>query len=227
MTETTGRSTTRKDSRRAQAAVRRIQQGQPSEENFQVLFETYAESAESFFRRHGVDASTAEDLAQDVMVRVYRGIERFRWDASVDSWILTIMNNVYKNHVRSRKTLRGRVERDSVDSILEDRVEGEGRGLPPGLTDPRTDPEEAAALQEKKRQVAAVVEAMPPKMRQCFLLRFQGLAYREIARMLGVQPDTVKKHLSSARARLRPLFTSLLGALIVLWWTAQQLEGGG
>lgn len=225
MTETNEGVTTSKDLLWVEQVVRQIQRGDEAGERFELLFDTYAESIERYFRRRGIDAQSTEDLAQDVMLRVYKGIGRFRWQSSFNTWIYVVMDSVYKNHLRSRGTLRAKAESDSLDSLLDDLADGEIARRPEGLEDENPDPEAVAAFEEQTRQVAAAVEAMPPRMRQCFLLRFQGLAYREIARMLGVKRDTVKKHLGEARARLRPLFTTLAGLLAILWWVARFLEG--
>lgn len=224
MTETNGGVTNNKDLLWVEKVVRQIQRGEEAGEGFKLLFDAYAERIERYFRRRGVDAQMTEDLAQDVMLRVYKGIGRFRWRSSFNTWIYIVMDSVYKNHLRSRGTLKAKAESDSLDSLLDDLAAGEIVRPPEGLEDEHPDPEAVAVSEEQKRRVAAAVEAMPPKMRQCFLLRFQGLAYREIARMLGVKPDTVKKHLDEARTRLRPLFTTLAVLMAILGWVTRLLE---
>ena len=207
---------TTKDPQWVVAAVRRIQAADEKEESFRLLFDHFQPQAERFLRRRGIDPQTAEDLAQDAMLRVYKGIGRFRWESPFTSWILTLVGNVYRNHRRHLATARPRAERDSVDALLESHLEGELAELPAALTAGGDDPQDAALHAESKRRLADALAELPPRMRQTFLLRYHGRSYREIARLLDVRSDTVKKHLAEARRRLRPIFDAVATLLAVV-----------
>lgn len=197
-------------------AVRRIQHGRDVEEGFRQLFDHYFDVAWRWLRGRGVSHDTAEDLAQDVMTRVYNGIGRFRWESSFNTWTLRVVINVYKNHLRHLGSAPRRAESESLDEWLADEEAGE-RVLPAGLASANPDPQQAALAAERKKQLSALLTGLPPRMRQCVLLRYQGLRYREIARMLGVGVDTVKKQLAEGRRRLLPILGSVAGLVTVLW----------
>jgi RNA polymerase sigma-70 factor (ECF subfamily) len=164
-----------------------------------------------------VSPDSAEDLAQDAMTRVYNGIGRFRWESSFNTWTLRIVVNVYKSHLRHLGSAPRKLESESLDDWLADEELGE-RLLPDGsLASADPDPQEAALAAERKRQLSRLLTELPPRMRQCLLLRVQGLKYREIARLLGVGIDTVRKQLAEARRRLLPVLGGVAGLFTLLW----------
>lgn len=184
--------------------VREIQAGRSRDEHFQQLFVRYYPSAVHFFANRGLPKNDAEDLAQDVLVGVYKGMGRFRLDASFDTWHLTILANVWKNHLRSRSTLEGRAEKVRLDGGNEP-AEGERFGMPE-LRDLAEDPLEQILADERTRLLHEAIDQLPPKMRQCMMLRIgQGLRYREIAEVMGIRVSSVKTHLGTAYERLKPL----------------------
>ena len=205
-------------------AVRRMQDGQDAEEGFQPIFDQYFDFARRWLRRRGVSPQMAEDLAQDAMLRVYKGIGRFRWQSSFNTWTLHVVSNVYKNHLRHLDTARPSTESESLDSLLEDEAVGERALLPKNVASKDPDPQEAALAAERKRHLSTALDELPSRIRQCVLLRFQGLKYREIACLLGVQVDTVKKQLAEGRRRLRPILGSVpflgsVGSLFTTLWS--------
>lgn len=213
--------TTRADPAWVVDAVRRIQARRNVEESFQQLFDEYFDNARRWLLRRGLSSETAEDLAQEVMIRVYRGIGQFRWQSSFNTWTLSIVSNTYKNHLRHLATARPTMESASLDSLLYDEATGERSSLPEGMASKEPDPQAAALAAERARHLSAALDELPARMRQCFLLRFHGFKYREIARLLGVQVDTVKKQLAEARRRLRPKLDALAGLFtaLCLWFS--------
>ncbi len=199
--------------------VTRIQRGEAVERHFELLFREYEPAIRRKLRCRGWHGADLDDLVQDVMLRVYRGLGTFRLDASFDTWILLIMRNAASNAARDRNTAKARATRASLDSLLED--DGE-RG--PAMTEPAAEddgPMDAALVSELKARLAAALEQLPDRMRQCLLFRYQGYKYREIAEAQGVTVTTVKKQVSQGHKRLRPilgrfadLFTVLLLTLL-------------
>ncbi|MEO1369717.1 MAG: sigma-70 family RNA polymerase sigma factor, partial [Acidobacteriota bacterium] len=170
--------------------------------------------------------STAGDLAQDAMIRVWKGLGAFDWRSSVQTWIFTVARNVYLNHRRHLQTKRAKAERDSLDALLEQTVDGK-RAPPSGLTSRDLDPAARAEHAERVHLANASIDAMPKRMRQCFLARQADLSYGDIGRLYDVQPDTVKKHLRAGRQRLRSLFTVFAGLVSTLGWALRALERTG
>ncbi len=198
------------------ATVRRIQRGDGVEEHFELLFRDYEPTVRRRLRGKGWQGADLDDLVQDVMLRVYRGLGSFRLDASFDTWILQIMSNAAKNASRDRNTGKARATRTSLDSLLE-RDAGSG----PALPEPRSaeaGPLDDALAAERKARLAAALEELPARIRQCLLFRYQGYRYREIAAAQGTTLDTVKKQISQGHKRLRPIlgsFVELFGALLL------------
>ncbi len=209
--------------------VRRIQRGDSVEKNFELLFREYEPRVRRQLRYRGRFGADLDDLVQEVMIRVYRGLgvprkpseapspksTRFRLDSSFDTWILRIMSNVAKNAVRDRNTAKARATRASLDSLLD----GDG-GSGPAMPEPQAPadgPLDAALAAERKTRLATALDRLPARMRQCLLFRYQGYKYREIADAQGVTIATVKKQISHGHRRLRPIlgqFVELFGVLM-------------
>ncbi len=180
--------------------VREIQAGRSKEEHFQELFLHYLPSVVHFFRNRGL--SDAEDLAQEVLFSVYRSVERFRFEASIDTWMFQIAANVWKNALRSREALKRGAEEVSLEETIE-RSEADGLHVEP--PDPGRGPLEQAMAEEQTVLLNEALDQLPPKMRQCTFLYLQELSYREIGELMGVSATTVKAHLKAARERLQPI----------------------
>lgn len=216
----------RKDRAWVAETVRRIQRGleQPVslwgdtvEAHFELLFREYEPRIRSKLRYQGWKGADLDDLVQDVMIRVYRGLETFRLDSSFDTWILLIMRNAAQNAARDRNTGKARATRASLESMLES--DGESGPILAEPEGPDDGPLEDAITAERKTRLAAALEQLPARMRQCLLFRYQGYKYREIAEAQGVTVATVKKQVSQGHKRLRPIlgrFVELFGVFLVL-----------
>ncbi len=197
--------------------VRRIRRGQDVEAHFELLFRAYEPQIRSLLHRQGWYGADRDDLVQDVMLRVYRGIGTFRLDASFDTWILQIMSNAHKNAIRNRNTLKARAARTSLDSLL-----ASDGDRTPVIAEPEstaTDPFDATRAAELKARLAAAIDRLPERMRQCLLLSYRGFRTKEIATAQGVSVNTVKKQIGEGRRRLRPLlgdFVEHFGIWLVL-----------
>ncbi len=126
-----------------------------------------------------------DDVAQDVFVKVIRGLPRFdpRGRAKVSTWILTIAT------------------RTAIDVLR--RPSGVDEAVPDEASDAAS-PEAAAADRQDVARVTAAMLALDPDYRAVLVLRaFHDLDYPEIAEALGVAVGTVKSRLSRARAALR------------------------
>lgn len=197
--------------------VRRIKRGNAIEAHFELLFRAYEPRVRRRLRYKGWSGADLDDLVQDVMLRVFRGIATFRLDASFDTWILLIMNNAAKNAARNRNTAKARATRTSLDSMLAPDEE-----LGPAMAEPqepKPGPLDSTLVAERKARLAAALEQLPARMRQCLLFRYQGYKYREIAEAQGVTIATVKKQVSQGHKRLRPIlghFVELFGIFLIV-----------
>jgi RNA polymerase sigma-70 factor, ECF subfamily len=135
----------------------------------------------------------AEDLAQEVFIRAWKGLGRFRGESQFRTWLHGIALNVIRTHRGRLARLRAMfftrpagAEHDPVDSAaVDDRVD------------------DALALRQR---IDRALAQLPATLREALVLRdVQGFEYREIAEALGVPIGTVESRIFRARQRLRPL----------------------
>ncbi len=180
--------------------IEAIQDGNRREENARRLLRLFYPRLFSRFRRLGWSQEDSEDLTQESLLGVFKGIEAFRFDSKCETWLLQIARHAHANFLRSRSAQkRGNRKEESLESLLENdpgRL-GETLGRPPGQFDRLID-------RERLAQIESVVAAMPEQMRTCFGLRHNhGYKYREIAVLMRVSIQTVRAHLHQARERLK------------------------
>ena len=143
----------------------------------------------------------ALDVSQEVFLRVFRTLRRFRGEAAIRTWIYRIVVNQARNRHRWWRR-RGRAAQVSFDDFI--RSHGEPRSAAGVSPD--------ACLDQRRLAVRlrAVVARLPFDQRSTLVLReYHGLPYQEIAYSLGVTLGTVKSRLARARATIR---TEMRGA---------------
>ena len=148
-------------------------------------------------------AADAEDAAQDAFVSAYRRLDTFRGDATFKTWLLTIA----WNHAMNRRRRATRWQR----RVIGQSSAGEGGREWPERNDgldtvasPGPSPEQAAAGAQLRRDIAAEIRALSPKLRDALLLAQAGeYGYDEIAAMLGTAVGTIKWRVSEARRVIR------------------------
>jgi RNA polymerase sigma-70 factor (ECF subfamily) len=195
-----------------QTLVRRIQSGDARHEGaFQQLFELFFPPIVTFFDRRGFPHPTAEDLAQDVFFRVFKGIDEFRHEAKLKNWLFTIAGSVWKNALRDGQAQKRQAEEVPLDAAVtaDDAISAR---RPPKLEDPGSGPLDKVLAAESTQVLAAALDELPARMRECVELRLQGYQNREVATLLGVQVTTVKTQLQTANQRLRPKLEPYFGA---------------
>jgi RNA polymerase sigma-70 factor (ECF subfamily) len=140
------------------------------------------------------DRDEALDLSQEVFLRVFRTIGRFRGQSSLRTWIYRIAVNQARNRHRFWRR-RHRAEQVSLDA----HVAAHGELLSGG-----TGPDRALAQKELARRLEHALDALPFEQRTAIVLReVDGLSYEEIAYSLGIAVGTVKSRLTRARHTLR------------------------
>lgn len=165
---------------------------------FAELVDRYQRRVVSVLNHLIGDADAAEDLAQEVFLRVYRTRQRYHPRAKFATWLFTIANNLALNALRTRRR-RPTVPLEVQDSgPLGIRPHGNSvadRGGPPGQ-------------QMQQRELAEVVrraiDELGERQRVAVVLnKFEDMGYAEIAEVMGMTPKAVKSLLSRARQRLR------------------------
>lgn len=148
------------------------------------------------------DTDAAETLTQECFLRAYRHRRSFRGDASVETWLTRIAINLARDHVKSRRrAFWARLfDRRAQDPERETDVL-DVAGVTPS-------PERVLAARERVAEVRAVVDQLPARQREVFLLRFvEEMTLEEVAQATGAELGTVKSHLHRAvntvRSRIR------------------------
>ena len=140
----------------------------------------------------------AQDVAQEVFVRAYRGVGRFRGSAQVYTWLYSIAANLARNRLRDS----GRKGRDMGTSL-----EAMKRPL---AADGAHTPRALAQHHELDETLQACLNDLPEHYRMAFVLRvFEDLSYDEIAQTVGCPKGTVKSRINQARKLLRERLESL------------------
>ena len=153
-------------------------------------------------------ASTAEDLTQEVFLKVYRNLQSFDpAKAGFGVWLTTLTRNLLVDHYR-----RSRLERasDSLDEPFGEESDGVTRA--DRLPDNGPGQEQHIAGLELRARVQAALARVTPELREAVILRdLQDMDYREIADVLGIPQGTVKSRISRGRAELARLLAGVEG----------------
>ncbi len=154
---------------------------------FRELFQTFAPRVKSYMMRQGADATTAEELAQETLLMVWRKAQLYSSDkGSASTWIFTIARNLRIDKLRRevpwQELPEGRDEEASDDAL----------------------PDEAVVERERQGRVQAVLAALPSEQSAVVQLSYlEGLSHSEIADRLNVPLGTVKSRMRLAYQKIR------------------------
>src|SRR5262249_52896925 len=141
----------------------------------------------------------AEDLAQDVFLRVYRARKRYVPGAKFSTWLFTIANNVASNALRSQSrrrevNLKGKTGESTGANSLEHMVQDASSLMPTRQAD----------KSEMQAVVREAVGTLNERQRLAVLLsKFENMSYEDIAETMQMTPQAIKSLLSRARGNLR------------------------
>ena len=173
-----------------------FQQG--DEAAFRTLFERHARAMVAFCHHFVRDQGRAEELAQDVFVKLYRAAGRYRQTARFKTFLYRIASNHCLNELRRGEYAARRAETPE-----------EGPADPDALPSGGASPEDEARGAALQRAVGGLLDRLPEKQRAALVLcRFEGLSYEEIADVLETTVPAVKSLVHratvSAAAALAP-----------------------
>ncbi len=173
------------------------------EDAFARLFESHQRTVLNIIYRYLGNQSEAEDLAQEVFLRVYRSKERYSPQARFTTWLFRITANLCLNYQRDQKL---RYQESLYYGAPGE--EGEQREL----ANPRGDnPKEAVELSEREQAVRWAINDLPETQRMAVILnRYEELSYKEVATALDLTEKAVKSLLHRARLTLREKLTRYL-----------------
>ncbi len=176
----------------------RVRAGDDS--SFGELLRRYRVPLVNYFSRMTRDPAQAEDLAQEVFLRVYKARNRYQPEARFTTWLYCIATNLARNALRDRK----QVEPPSREETLSQNPESAR------FVDPKPTVEQQLMVTDRERLIRQAIEALPENQRVAVILhKYQEVDYRQIAKVLGVSVSAVKSLLfrayESLRVRLEPL----------------------
>lgn len=136
--------------------------------------------------RHSYDRATAEDILQDIFIKVFTHLDDVKSVETFTSWIYRIGLNTCYSHLRGRRyEIEKSVPLDDVESVLHEGSAEESAG-------------------DVRKPLDEAVQLLPQRLREVFLLHdVQGFKHEEVGRMLNLSVGTSKSQLFKARLRIR------------------------
>jgi RNA polymerase sigma-70 factor (ECF subfamily) len=164
---------------------------------FEYLVQKYRRPMLSFMYRMAHSTAVAEDLAQEVFLRVYRSREKYEASAKFTTWLYRIASNLAVNHARDTRHERpeNTVSLDEPD---------QDTGLTMDLPDTSLTAEQAIVRRERLAAIRQRVEALPERQRMALIMhKYQQMDYRQIAEILKLSESAIKSLLFRAYETLR------------------------
>ena len=163
---------------------------------FRKLYDDYHQKVYSTAITMLGNAEDAEDVVQEVFMKIYRKVSNFDGRSKIGTWIYRIAVNVCIDHVR-----RNKVQRTKTLSVEEE--------LLINLQEKGNEVEKSVTSAEVNKITRNAITRLSPKLRTVVVLRdLQGLAHAEIADILGCSKGTVSSRLNRGRLKLRSLLKS-------------------
>src|SRR5690606_17391174 len=166
------------------------------ESGFEELVKRYQRPITAYIFRMLGDYDLSLDVTQDVFIKVYNSLDKYRPEYKFSTWIYRIAHNAAIDHMRRNSMQTSSIETENADGAYELQLES-------SLPSPEKDRERS----EWRAEIDAVIKCLPPSYRDLIVLRHsQELSYDEIAEVTGLPLGTVKNRLFRAREMMRELF---------------------
>lgn len=190
--------------------IARLQAG--DEEAVKELAERYSHRIYQMALRQTKNRQDAEEITQDVLMKVYRKVGRFRGDAALSSWIYRITFNTAMSRLRGHRAERAAGQ--ERDRALVARRLGEERPAPKQQADWSRMPDEELLRSQLREAVAAALAEIPEIYRVPVVLRdIEGLTTEEASSRLKLKDQTLKSRLHRGRLMLRGRLQMFSGGL--------------
>ena len=166
------------------------------EGSFEELVRRYQRPISAYVYRMVGNYESALDLTQEIFIKVYSSLQRYRSEFKFSTWIYKIAHNAAIDHLRRTSTREQSLvmgpENDQFDLPLESK---------------RPSPEQESERKERRGEIESVVRTLPANYRELIILRHsQDLSYEEIVEVTGLPLGTVKNRLFRAREMMRQQF---------------------
>jgi RNA polymerase sigma-70 factor, ECF subfamily len=186
------------------ALVAELQAG--SDEAFAWLISRYHQPIYSLLARTVQNRADAADLAQEVFVKVFRGVGNFHGESSLRTWIYRIALREASN--QRRWWMRHKQQEVPIEQEIYESDSSAPIRLKETLVDPTESPFDTVLHTENRVRVEAALAQVPEPYRTTLILRdIEGFVYEEVAEMQGVNLGTVKSRLVRGRACLKQIMT--------------------
>ena len=167
-----------------------------AEGSFEELVRRYQRPIAAYVYRMVGNYESALDLTQEIFIKVYNSLSRYRSEFKFSTWIYKIAHNSAVDHLRRSATR----EQSLINGPEDDQFE-----LP--LESSRPSPEQESERKERRIEIESVVRGLPGNYRELVILRHsQDLTYEEIVEVTGLPLGTVKNRLFRAREMMRQQF---------------------
>ena len=168
------------------------------EGSFEELVRRYQRPISAYVYRMVGNYESALDLTQEIFIKVYASLRRYRSEFKFSTWIYKIAHNAAVDHLRRSSTR----EQPLINGSDGDQFE-----LP--IESRRLSPEQESERKERRIEIESVVRALPANYRELIILRHsQDLTYEEIVEVTGLPLGTVKNRLFRAREMMRQQFVN-------------------
>ena len=169
---------------------------------FDHLVAKFRRSMVHFMFRMAKNQAMAEELAQEVFLRVYRSRTSYSAEAKFTTWLYRIASNLAINHARDTKSERNTASLDEPD---------EETGLKIDVADGHATAEQELLRRERLAAIRKEVEALPERQRVAVLMhKYQGLDYKQIGEVLKLSESATKSLLFRAYETLRERLKSFI-----------------
>lgn len=166
-----------------------VRRCQADESAFEELMRRYKKVIFAYARAATGSHQDAEEITQDVFVKVYRAAHRFNEKYSFTTWLYTIASNTCKNKLRSRKPRPVSLDDDESPVVAVSADAG-----------PLDMYNQKIAVSE----VRGAIDELPPKYREVLFLRYvQGLSYKKISAVLGLSMGNVEARIFRGKEKVR------------------------
>jgi RNA polymerase sigma-70 factor (ECF subfamily) len=166
------------------------------EDGFEELVRRYQRPIAAYVYRMVGDYDAALDLTQEVFIKIYGSLSRYRPEYKFSTWIYKIAHNAAVDHLRRYSTREQSLTSEADGAVYDLAVES---------TKPT--PEQESERRERRAEIELVVDQLSPAYRELVVLRHShDLSYDEIAEVTGLPLGTVKNRLFRAREVMRQQF---------------------
>ncbi len=163
---------------------------------WEQIVNSYARRIYNLSYRYTNRRDEAEDLTQEILIRVYQNLKSYRADAgSFQNWLLKVGRNLIIDHYRQTRRFQPAAGSEEMEGM--------------NLSDDRAvSPQRSVEREEAARFLRDGLDALAPELKEAVILRdIEGMAYLEIAELLGIPEGTVKSRINRGRIELARLLS--------------------